>query len=206
VNLIVTLPDWANVRRTVTKVFLQRVLILAVNQGYPVTGSTVTIAVSPDEVERVVSAKERGRISIVLWRPSDNEPVETRSVDYPLDASAGDTVEVYRLKPRPTYLGTLPAASATALTVKIWVAKRLLVPGTATVASDFELVSYPRALADKALTEKDDPTGLLQHYVPAGFPITRDHYGQASPFRGEGSILWDRNDPDPAELPGRREP
>jgi pilus assembly protein CpaB len=175
VDLLCTLPDPTDARRSLTKTFMQNVMVLAVNTmreqpkeggGVIPAAQTVTLAVKPEDVERLESAKNRGQIAMSLRRPGEKEVVETKGVSNPFmeaDASKGDGSGGDKVQ-----------------TVKVWVADKTISPLTdidkEKAETFFKLVSYPQSLAHNALTEKDDLKGRVLHLVPAGFPITRDHY------------------------------
>lgn len=175
VDLLCTLPDPTDARRTLTKTFMQNVMVLAVNtqREQPKEGGGViqnpgmlTVAVKPEDVERLIAAGARGTVKMSLRRPGEKEVVETKGVTNPFletDAAKSD--------------GT---GGEKGQTVKVWVAEKSLLPGTEIdkvgAETFFKLVPYPQSLAKNALTEKDDLKGRLAHLVPEGFPITRDHY------------------------------
>jgi Flp pilus assembly protein CpaB len=169
VDLICTLPDPRDARRTLTKTFMQRVLVLAVNAQNQVTEGgktipnpgTVTFAVKPSEAERIVWAKERGSIALTLRRPDDKEIVPTRGA---FDAFGG----IVDIEPKPVE------------TVRILVARKQIPPNTRidNVAEYFEAVSYPADLVPGAILEKD--SAQLQqetvcHLVPEKSPLTSAH-------------------------------
>jgi len=71
----------------VAKLFLQNVLVLAAGQSIeqrdnkPVTVNTVTLAVTPEEAERLALASNDGKIQLVLRNFSDGARVETPGSD-----------------------------------------------------------------------------------------------------------------------------
>jgi hypothetical protein len=60
--------------------------------------------------------------------------------------------------------------------VKVWVAKKTIMPLTDVDQSFFELRTYPKTCAVDALTENDDLRGRIHHAVFAGYPVTIGHY------------------------------
>jgi len=71
----------------VSKTFLQDVQVLAVGQiveqkdNKPVTVNTVTLAVTPEDSEKLALASNDGKIQLVLRNFSDNKKVETQGSD-----------------------------------------------------------------------------------------------------------------------------
>jgi pilus assembly protein CpaB len=84
VDVIVTVdpPGGSKQSRTI----LQDMRVLAVGQiidqreGKPVTVPTVTLAVTPDEAERMAMASTEGRLQLALRKFGDQEEVQTRGV------------------------------------------------------------------------------------------------------------------------------
>jgi pilus assembly protein CpaB len=176
VDLLCTLPDPNDARKSLTKTFMQNVMVLAVNTlkdvpkeggGVIPTAQTVTFAIKPEDVERLESAKNRGQLAMSLRRPGEKETVETKGVTNPF--MAADAAK-----------GGADGTGDKTQTVKVWVAEETIKPLTdiskEAAERAFKLVSYPQALAHNALTEKDSLVGRVQHLVPAGFPITKEHY------------------------------
>ncbi len=70
-----------------SKVVLQNVLVLAAGQSVeqkdnkPVTVNTVTLAVTPEEAEKLALASNDGKVQLVLRNFSDPEKVETTGID-----------------------------------------------------------------------------------------------------------------------------
>jgi len=69
VDIIGKLPDTDNGDKLVTKVIVEDVMVLATGGGS--SKEVVTVAVTPDEAERLVAAKERGALTVVLRRPGE---------------------------------------------------------------------------------------------------------------------------------------
>jgi pilus assembly protein CpaB len=84
IDLIVTtqLPTGAKISRTA----LQNIRVLAVGQimdqkdGKPVPVTTVTLAVTPEEAEKLAFANSEGRLQLVLRKFGDQEVVPTKGV------------------------------------------------------------------------------------------------------------------------------
>jgi hypothetical protein len=79
VDIIGKVPEAENAEKLVTKVVVEKVLVLAVNtreapledDGPITSGATFTVAVPMEQVERLEAAKKRGRLSAVLRRPGE---------------------------------------------------------------------------------------------------------------------------------------
>jgi pilus assembly protein CpaB len=169
VDLICTVTDPRDARRMLTKTFMQRVLVLAVNTqsqatnekgGVIVNPATVTLAVKPAEAERIIWAKERGNITMTLRKPDDKEIVLTPGTLSPFGSTDDGQPKVE--------------------TVRILVARKEITPNTPidNVADYFEVVNYPVDLIRDAIQEKDRDQLHLRvvcHYVPQGFPVTAAH-------------------------------
>jgi pilus assembly protein CpaB len=71
----------------VSKTFLQNILVLAAGQvveqkdNKPVTVNTVTLAVTPDESEKLALASNDGKIQLVMRNFADAQKVETGGSD-----------------------------------------------------------------------------------------------------------------------------
>ena len=81
--IVTTTPPGAPKR---SRTILQNMRVLAVGQiitqqeGKPVTVPTVTLAVTPDEAERIAMASTEGRLQLALRKFGDQEEVRTRGV------------------------------------------------------------------------------------------------------------------------------
>jgi Flp pilus assembly protein CpaB len=72
IDVIVTTNDPDNAKKLVSKTILSNILVLARNpNGYTSGPMTVTVAVSPEEAEKLAMAKERGQLTPVLRRPRE---------------------------------------------------------------------------------------------------------------------------------------
>lgn len=80
VDIIGKVPVAENAEKLVTKVIVEKVLILAVTTlreapreeaGVIDSPSTITLAVTVEEAEKIVAAKERGPLTVVLRRPGE---------------------------------------------------------------------------------------------------------------------------------------
>ena len=94
----------------VAKTFLQDVLVIAVGQlveqkdNKPVTVNTVTLAITPEESEKLALASNDGKIQLVMRNFSDNRKVETPGSD------KGRLLGSMRSAPAPQ--GSKPKAAA----------------------------------------------------------------------------------------------
>jgi pilus assembly protein CpaB len=166
VDLLLTSTD--NKGRRSTQTFMEVVHVLAVNTmtEQPKDGSTVppantiTVAVSPEDAQRIILAMAQGQISVNLRRFDDDKKVKPKpTIDPTMEGGEGG-----------------PGLSKDAPTIKVWIPKKTMNPGTKVTDADFELMSWPRDLARNALTEKDNVRGELQNLALAGYPLTRAHY------------------------------
>lgn len=72
--------------KTISKIVLERILLLAVAQetsqgeGKPKVVNAVTLEVTPEQAEQIDLARSVGTLSLVLRNQIDNQPVETRGV------------------------------------------------------------------------------------------------------------------------------
>src|SRR5262245_7414712 len=157
-------------RGQVTKTFMENVRILAVNTeksqpkegpGVMPTASTFTLAVKPEEAHRIILASAKGSISVALRRPGEDAPMKPKGVE---DVFAGGD-------------GTGPDGKE-AQTIKVWVARKTLLPGTEVSKDDFEAIPYSQSLAElqNALIDRDEVKGTLRHLVAAGHVVTRNHF------------------------------
>jgi Flp pilus assembly protein CpaB len=80
VDILGKVPDADNGDKLVAKVIVEKVLVLAVNTtkeapradaGVIPSPTTYTVAVKLDDAERIVAAKERGPLTVVLRRPGE---------------------------------------------------------------------------------------------------------------------------------------
>jgi len=169
VDLLCTLQDRGG--RRVTNTFMENVLVLAVNthQEQPkearviANPSSVTLAIKPQDVARLVWAKELGQLSMSLRRPGEEEIVKPKPV---VGLSADAT-------------GEEGGTSDKTQVEKVWVARQNILPGKEVVRHEdlFKLESIPAHLSHNAYKESDIvPKGKLAHFVPAGMPVTKDHF------------------------------
>lgn len=79
VDIVARFPQNDDPEKAVTKLILEDVMILVANvlnaeppQGsVTLSGSIITVAVAPENVERLIEAKARGQVTVVLRRPGD---------------------------------------------------------------------------------------------------------------------------------------
>lgn len=114
--VVTTSPNPQRQQEQISKTVLEDVLVLAAGQvieqkeNKPVTVNTVTLAVTPEEAEKLALASNDGKIQLVLRHYADSEKVQTAGVDKarllssyrnappaqaaPVKAKAGKTVRV----------------------------------------------------------------------------------------------------------------
>jgi pilus assembly protein CpaB len=86
VDVLVSMPKRPMSPERIAKVILQDVLVLAAGQtvemrdNKPITVTTVTLALSPEEAERLALAQTEGRLTIATRNLRDNRTVETRGI------------------------------------------------------------------------------------------------------------------------------
>ncbi len=92
VDVLVTIRE-ANSERQVAKLFMSNMLVLSVGtevqrdtQGKPIDATTVTLAVTPEEAERLAIAMNTGAIQLVLRGYGDPDSVRTKG------ATSGDVL------------------------------------------------------------------------------------------------------------------
>jgi pilus assembly protein CpaB len=92
VDVLVTLRE-ANSDKQVAKLFMSNMLVLSVGtevqrdtQGKPINATTVTLAVTPEEAERLAIAMNTGSIQLVLRGYGDPDSVRTKG------ATSGDVL------------------------------------------------------------------------------------------------------------------
>jgi Flp pilus assembly protein CpaB len=163
VDLVCTVSDPADPRRMLTKTFVQHVLVLAVNaqQQLPTQGpaiipnpATVTLAVDPDDAERVLWARDRGTITLTLRKRNDDKLVKTKGAVNPF-AQENEMIRVF-------------------------MAKKDILPGDTIddVDSYFEVAQLPQGAIPSAIPERD--RARLRHQVVrapvlAGSPLMERH-------------------------------
>ena len=83
VDVIVSYEQATVARESTSAIMLQGILVLAVGSemkagaAAPVTAETITLAVKPDQAERLVWAEDYGKIRLVLRPVSDSQNVYT---------------------------------------------------------------------------------------------------------------------------------
>jgi pilus assembly protein CpaB len=88
VDVLVTINDGTGSGRQVAKLFMSNMLVLSVgteiqrdNQGKAINATTVTLAVTPDEAERLAIAMNTGAIQLVLRGYGDPDSVRTKGAN-----------------------------------------------------------------------------------------------------------------------------
>jgi pilus assembly protein CpaB len=106
VDVLVSMAKAANTQERVAKLILQDVVVLAAGQAVemrdnrPVSVTTVTLALTPDQAERLALAQNEGKLTIGMRNLRDKQIIQT----------AGAT--------RDTLLGATPASKPAAAVVK----------------------------------------------------------------------------------------
>ncbi len=174
VDLVCTRPNPANQNQTIADTFMENVLVLAVNTlrttdstaesktGVIATPSVVTLAAKPVDAARIIWAKEKGHITLVLRRPGeDDEGKVPQVVDLnAVDGSGG------------------PGGKAKTQTKKVWVARETVFPGQIDKPEQvFVLEDVPLQMTGDAIVGPNPPpTGPLYSLVAKGLPVTLMHY------------------------------
>jgi pilus assembly protein CpaB len=93
VDVLVTIHDDQHSDKQVAKLFMSNMLVLSVGtevqrdtQGKPINATTVTLAVTPEEAERLAIAMNTGSIQLVLRGYGDPDSVRTKG------ANSGDVL------------------------------------------------------------------------------------------------------------------
>ena len=86
VDVLVSMPKSPNSQEKISKVILQDVTVLAAGQtvelrdNKPVAVTTVTVALLPNQAERLALAQSEGKLTLAMRNLRDNKLVETRGV------------------------------------------------------------------------------------------------------------------------------
>jgi hypothetical protein len=119
----------------------------------------VTLAAKPVDTARIIWAKEKGHITLVLRRPNEDEAGNVPAV-VTLDERDGGPPPTRRDWP------------------KVWVARENVAPGQIEKPEElFKLEEVPPTLAAHAFQgPTPPPPGRLYHLVVQGMPVTPQHY------------------------------
>jgi pilus assembly protein CpaB len=97
VDVLVTIRDEGSANKQVAKLFMSNMLVLSVGrevqrdtQGKPISATTVTLAVTPEESERLAIAMNTGTLQLVLRGYGDPDSVRTKG------ANSGDVLNQLR--------------------------------------------------------------------------------------------------------------
>lgn len=94
VDMLCTVPHPADPRFKFTKIFMHNMLVLAVNQDAIRTAdpprpnanpATVTLAVKPEQAEKITWLKDTAPVTLVLRRPNDPDTTDTPGTVSPFD-------------------------------------------------------------------------------------------------------------------------
>lgn len=122
VDVLVTIRE-GTTDRQVAKLFMSNMLVLSVgtevqrdNQGKPINATTVTLAVTPEESERLAIAMNTGAIQLVLRGYGDPDSVRTKGANSSdvLSSLKGTSVVIPSEPPKPARIvyRALPRAAA----------------------------------------------------------------------------------------------
>jgi pilus assembly protein CpaB len=189
VDMLCTVNDASDARRTTTKMFLQDVLVLAVNnlqdkpeeKGAISAPATVTIAVTPKDAERVVWTTQRSTVYFVLRKNGETQGlVKTPGAHDAFDQGSPEA------NPVPT--GPDPTAM-----VKIPVAKKPVPANTKidenTFGDWFEELDFPKAFADKAVLKNNLQGQTIYVGVLAGNYPTRANLLDSGPAPEKREVI-----------------
>ena len=109
VDVVVTLRGQAQAEETMTRTVVSNVLVLTAGtridqaqakDGQPTPSSVVTLAVTPNDAERIALASSEGRITLALRNPLDVAPTDTPGIKVTrlMKGQTAETVEP--VKPR----------------------------------------------------------------------------------------------------------
>jgi pilus assembly protein CpaB len=107
VDVLVTVPSTSKKEESSTKIILEDVEVLAVDQTFerkgddPVIVQSVTLLVKPEEAEKLALASIEGKLSLVLRNTTDRAKTATRGVRLKELISSPSSRRVYR-PPTPT--------------------------------------------------------------------------------------------------------
>ena len=86
VDVLVTVPSPHRKEESTTKIILQDILVLAVDQTFqredddPITSQSVTLLVSPDQAEKLALASSEGKLQLILRNTADKDDGSTSGV------------------------------------------------------------------------------------------------------------------------------
>jgi len=111
VDVLVTLPEGNDRDSQMAKIFMENMRVLSVgtavqrdNDGKPISATTVTLGVTPDEAERLAVAMNRGSIQLVMRGYGDPDTVRTAG------ATSHDVLAQLRGAPLALPVSTKPTA------------------------------------------------------------------------------------------------
>ncbi|MBL8799603.1 MAG: Flp pilus assembly protein CpaB [Planctomycetia bacterium] len=172
VDLLCAMHSLKDNRIKMMATFLQDVQVLAVNTqrdvpkeggGVIPNAATITLAIKPDEVQRVAWVTDSRQVTVSLRRPGYTDKDKLTPVTGPF----GEDEE-----------GTGPSAEKP---VPLPVAKIDIAPGTAVIDNSnfdkyFEIMNVPASLIrGTPIRDKAQIQGMINHFVAAGQPVTSKH-------------------------------
>jgi pilus assembly protein CpaB len=165
VDVICTTTPINDPRLTVSRIFLQNVKVLACNTltSQPEQGSTVgnpvtvTLAVKPDEAERMYWVTSKSIVGILLRKPGDENKIETKGVSSPYENDGDET------------------GPKTGQTVQVPTAIKNFDPGETITPDQLKMVPFQKGqLPEDVVTSMDELKDKMVHrFVSKGSFITR---------------------------------
>jgi Flp pilus assembly protein CpaB len=165
VDVICTTTPLNDPRLTVSRIFLQNVKVLACNTltSQPEQGSTVgnpvtvTLAVKPDEAERMYWVTSKSIVGILLRKPGDENKIETKGVSSPYENDEG------------------PEGPKTGQTVQVPTAIKNFDPGETITQDQLKMVPFQKGqLPEDVVISMDELKDKMVHrFVSRGSFITR---------------------------------
>lgn len=168
VDLICNMPDPKAPQQVMSKIFLQNILVLAINteDSKPADSKVmaqpglVTLALSPQDAEKAIRVSKDGVPYMVLRRNDDSDPVKTLGA---LSAFGRNNTDVETITPD---------------TKNVLVAKKTITEGTTIDKVDefFEATALPSALVPEgAISNPKDVQGQRVKFIGAKTPVTHEY-------------------------------
>lgn len=145
VDVLLSYQDGENVLDTISKIILQDVRVLAIDQvadearEEAIVGKAATVEVSPEDAQKIALASRIGSLSLALRRISDLETVPDQQTNIikvrDLKPAGGDVVE---MKPKPVGTGYRRPKAITPKVVELDPAEMLITRGTKQTTENVE--------------------------------------------------------------------
>ena len=113
VDVLVSMPKAPGTQEKIAKVILQDVTVLAAGQtvelrdNKPVTNTTVTLSLTPEQTERLAVAQAEGKLMLVQRNLRDNQLVRTTGAT-PSSLLSDGTMTAPQAKSKPTVVRSAP--------------------------------------------------------------------------------------------------